>query len=277
MGDKIMDFLSLPHYQQATIVLIIGSFLLCIFSYLYGSLFCRMSRPSGSLPDLPLFSGSAFPTFWDKAYTFLFAAAYTVMAIGSVTTKTAPHVGISLVLSTLLMYVPMIARLFFLKAPSLPKHICINGLVGMVLSLFALCLLNGLMEAAHFSQWISETTKCPMEQDLVELFRRGSNESKLMIVLSACLVAPVGEECFFRGFLYNMLKGKTGAVAAALCSSFYFGAIHGALVQLIPLTLFGLVQCYLYERFRTLWVPMLFHFIFNTLSLTLVFFDVLPS
>lgn len=273
-----MEYLSsYPAYQQVAIMLAVGTFLLCLFCYLYGSLFCAIPRSDKDLPALPLFLNSDFPTFWDKAYTLLFSAGYTAMVVGSITEKTDVPIGLSIVLSTLLIYAPMIVRLAFLKTPPLPRHLCINALGGIILSLAALGLFCTLMEMVHFPQWISNATRCPLEQDVVDFFREGDNYGKLMIIISACLIAPVGEECFFRGFLYNILKGKTGAVAAALCSSLYFGAIHGALVQFIPLTFFGLVQCYLYERFRTLLVPMIFHGIFNALSLSLVFFNVMQS
>jgi len=267
----------LPPYQQVAIMLTIGTFLLCVFCYLYGCLFCTIPRPNKELPDVPLYPNSHFPTFGDKAYTLLFAAAYTVMTAVSLTGKAGTQLGLNVVLFTLMIYVPMIVRLAFLTPPVLPKNICLNAIVAIVLSLTVLCLLFSLMAIVHLPEWISNITKCPLEQNVVECFRMSDDYSKLMIIISACLVAPVGEECFFRGFLYNILKGKTGAVAAALCSSLYFGAIHGALVQLIPLTLFGLVQCHLYERFRTLLVPMIFHSLFNALSLSLVFFDVLQS
>lgn len=270
-----MEYLcSLPAYQQVAAMLAVGTFLLCIFGYLYGSLFCSIPRPNKELPDLPLFQNSAFPTFWDKAYTLLFAAAYTVMSVGSLAENTGTQCSLGIVLFTLMIYVPMIVRLALLTPPVLPKNICLNAFIAIVLSMAALGLLFGLMEIVHLPEFISNITKCPIEQNVVEWFRKSDNYSKLMISISACLVAPVGEECFFRGFLYNILKGKTGAVAAALCSSLYFGAIHGALVQFIPLALFGLVQCHLYERFRTLLVPMIFHSLFNALSLSLVFFDV---
>lgn len=268
---------SLPSYQQVAIMLAVGTFLLCLFCYLYGSLFCSMPRLDKELPAVPLFPDSAFPNFWDKTYTLLFSAGYTVMIVGSITEKTVTQIGLVVVLSTLIIYVPMIVRLAFLKTTVPQKNICLKALACIVCSMVVLGLFCSLMEMVHLPQWISNTTKCPLEQDVVDFFRKGGNYGKLMVFISACLVAPVGEECFFRGFLYNILKGKAGAVAAALCSSLYFGAIHGALVQFIPLALFGLVQCHLYERFRTLMVPMIFHCCFNALSLSLVFFDVLPS
>lgn len=270
-------FCSLLPYQQVAVMLAVGTFLLCVFCYFYGSLFCSIPRSNKELPAVPLFRDSAFPTFWDKAYTLLFAAGYTVMIADSVAEKTGVQIGMGTVLFTLMLYVPMMVRLAFLKRPVLPQKICLDAFIAIVLSMAALGLFFGLMELVQLPKWISNTAKCPLEQNIVEWFRTSSSYSKLMIIISACLVAPLGEECFFRGFLYNILKGKTGAVAAALCSSLYFAAIHGALVQFIPLALFGLVQCHLYERFRTLLVPMIFHSLFNALSLSLVFFDVLQS
>ena len=80
-----------------------------------------------------------------------------------------------------------------------------------------------------------------------------------------------------------MLKGKTvllgvtGGIAAykaaALASALFFSVVHGSLTQFIPLTLFALIQCWAYERARSLWLPILLHMLFNGIScLYIIFF-----
>jgi membrane protease YdiL (CAAX protease family) len=123
-----------------------------------------------------------------------------------------------------------------------------------------------LMESFGFNHYLSELTGCPEQQNVVESMAKGTPEVKAVIACMAVLVAPITEECLFRGFIYNILKNKSGAISAAIASSILFSAVHTSLAQFIPLTLFALVQCYLYEKSRSLALPIIFHMLFNGVS-----------
>ena len=87
------------------------------------------------------------------------------------------------------------------------------------------------------------------------------------------LCAPVAEELLFRGVLYNILKTphkKTGFAmnwfVASVIVSFLFGAMHGNMVQMLTAMMAGLWFAFTYEITRKLWVPILFHVLYNTIS-----------
>ena len=101
----------------------------------------------------------------------------------------------------------------------------------------------------------------------------------------ACFVllwAPIGEELFYRGYIYGELKGKIGQAGAALISAIFFGlrhATHFALLPVFPLVaafwwafstaIFGLVMAWAYEETGSLYVLMLAHFITNIVGITI--------
>ncbi|MBS7006963.1 CPBP family intramembrane glutamic endopeptidase [Anaerostipes sp.] len=98
-----------------------------------------------------------------------------------------------------------------------------------------------------------------------------AEQSPLWVKIAvAGVISPAAEEILFRRFLYQGLK-PMGRNKAVLSSSIIFGLCHGKLVQSIYSALWGMVFCFLYEKYQNLKVSMLVHMISNLLSLTAIF------
>lgn len=82
------------------------------------------------------------------------------------------------------------------------------------------------------------------------------------IVFMAVGVAPVVEELVFRGYAYPALKAHTGRHAMWL-SALLFASVHMYLINFLPLFLLGILLAWLYERYRTISVPILAHATMN--------------
>lgn len=93
-----------------------------------------------------------------------------------------------------------------------------------------------------------------------------------------CVIAPVAEEFFFRGFIFSVLRRMRIVVAgrdigvwvAAVITGILFGLAHtgSALSQdLIPLGFLGFVLCLLRWRTRSLYPCMALHSLNNALAL----------
>ena len=70
----------------------------------------------------------------------------------------------------------------------------------------------------------------------------GVKESTLLAVLAGVFVigiAPVAEEFFFRGFLFQSLRKSWGVWIAAPASGLIFGAVHFQPDKLVPLAILG--------------------------------------
>jgi len=105
-------------------------------------------------------------------------------------------------------------------------------------------------------------------QEVVDNFRsKGNFHSKLLIGLSAVVIAPIVEEFIFRGYLYPVLKKYTQKYYAAIVTSILFAIVHFHLPTLVPLALLGIALCFVYERSGTLWAPICVHALFNATSL----------
>jgi membrane protease YdiL (CAAX protease family) len=87
---------------------------------------------------------------------------------------------------------------------------------------------------------------------------------------AAVLLIPVAEELLFRGVLYPSLKRPFGRRWALWLSAILFGAVHVNLMTFLPLTLFGLILAWLYERTGNLLAPIVAHSLFNLANLFLM-------
>ncbi len=76
----------------------------------------------------------------------------------------------------------------------------------------------------------------------------------------------LGEELWCRGFLGRGLVGRYGVVLGVVLTSFFFGLIHVDPCQGTMAMLMGLFLHFTYLATRSLWVPVLLHFLNNSLA-----------
>jgi len=90
------------------------------------------------------------------------------------------------------------------------------------------------------------------------------------LILLAILLAPVLEECLFRGIALPLLSRRLGTGTAVLATSLLFAAIHFHLPSFAPLCLMavGFSVAYLYSG--SLWVPITMHSLFNGVNVVLL-------
>jgi uncharacterized protein len=111
------------------------------------------------------------------------------------------------------------------------------------------------------------TEKDNLPQDL------GAGDSTLnlvLVTLLVCLVAPICEELFFRGFCFTALRRWLGVAGGAVATGVIFGLIHAGstdAVFLPPLALLGFLLCLVYHRTGSLLPCMALHAFNNALAL----------
>ena len=113
------------------------------------------------------------------------------------------------------------------------------------------------------------------EQDQVEtmrrLFRQGPAWLVAFNLLLVTAVMPVVEELVFR-YVTRFGWERRGGTALWAVSSVLFAAAHYLQAPFpdnafLALFAFGLCQCWLYRRTRTIWCPVLNHALFNLTNL----------
>ncbi len=99
-----------------------------------------------------------------------------------------------------------------------------------------------------------------------------------LAAVEACVVAPVVEESFFRGFVFRGLLGRYVRLIpglrlnfwwAAALSGLLFALFHGELGLIVPFTGVGMLFAWIFRRTGSLWPNILAHAGFNAISLAL--------
>jgi membrane protease YdiL (CAAX protease family) len=91
-------------------------------------------------------------------------------------------------------------------------------------------------------------------------------EQFLVVAAIGALVAPLVEELFFRGYVFNAYLVAKGPRTAYLTSALLFGLLHGQLALLPALFGGGLVLAYAYRRSGTMVAPLIAHIVNNGIA-----------
>lgn len=100
----------------------------------------------------------------------------------------------------------------------------------------------------------------------------GADDSTIALVVVmalTCVIAPIAEEVFFRGYFFTAVSNWKGWRVGAVITGVVFGLIHvgsAPAVYLVPLGVFGLVLCVIYKRTGSLLPCIALHALNNALA-----------
>ncbi|MGF1541370.1 MAG: lysostaphin resistance A-like protein [Pleurocapsa sp.] len=139
-------------------------------------------------------------------------------------------------------------RWLFMLIPVLIFSLGSGQIIYYLISLFDPLLVASLMEKKLFLS--AKETSFPVVYNLIQL-------------ISIIIIAPIIEEILFRGILLQRWSVKWGILPAIITSSLLFGCLHFNVLGLIN---FGLVTALLYLRTKTLFLPIIFHALNNSIA-----------
>lgn len=192
------------------------------------------------------------------ALAIQFGGALTVG--GTLLILTATQIGLLAVTGGLVVVPRTLAGLHL--SPS--KGLLRSMLIGLLLAIPAwigTTLLANLVVGLLRSLGLSPTAG-PVDAVLT----RGD---PTVLVLAVVLVAPIAEELFFRGLVFNAWERERGTRVAVVGSAALFALIHGSLVQLLPIFVLGIGLALLYRSTRSLPATMAMHAGFNAITVTI--------
>ncbi|MEA2016215.1 MAG: type II CAAX endopeptidase family protein [Actinomycetota bacterium] len=97
----------------------------------------------------------------------------------------------------------------------------------------------------------------------IEVLIKSGNVSINTLMIIVALIAPLSEEIFFRGFLYQAFKKNWGVNAGLFLSSFLFAAVHFEIYRFIPIMIIGWLLAYLFEKTKSLLPAIFLHGVYN--------------
>ena len=141
--------------------------------------------------------------------------------------------------------------------------------IQLILSIACWLFLLPLAEVA--------TSLIPTTGPLEEIYKIFQASFEMMLdykiagFIMICILAPIFEEIIFRGIiLKGMLNFNINPTTAILINGFIFGCAHMNPWQFIGAGLLGIIFGIVYYRTKSLFLPMLLHFLNNTLSYSLM-------
>lgn len=102
-----------------------------------------------------------------------------------------------------------------------------------------------------------------------------NNFSFEMLVFSICVFPAVVEEIGFRGVVQERMAKAVGNKIGYIATSFLFVALHFSILSAPYLFLLSMFLCWVRTKTRTLYLPMVLHFLHNFVVLV-VFYGVTP-
>lgn len=97
-------------------------------------------------------------------------------------------------------------------------------------------------------------------------------ESPVWFFVVGAILAPLVEEIFFRGFLFQGFRARYSWVSAMLLSSAIFAVAHLDLASLVPTFVLGNLLAYLYQRSNSVWPGVILHMLVNSFGLLATYF-----
>ena len=107
--------------------------------------------------------------------------------------------------------------------------------------------------------------------DYEELILVSGIGSDIWVILMAVMIAPIGEECLFRGVTLERTKKVGKFYVANILQAFLFALAHMNLVQGFYVFLLGIVFGYIKEKYQSIIPAIICHIAFN------IFGQIIPS
>ncbi|MEI7615194.1 MAG: CPBP family intramembrane glutamic endopeptidase [Actinomycetota bacterium] len=104
----------------------------------------------------------------------------------------------------------------------------------------------------------------------IEELISNNNVSYILLLVVVSVIAPICEEIFFRGFLFEGFKKRWGVPAGIIISSLLFSAAHLDLYNFLPLFAIGCVLAYLFHKTKSLLPVILLHAAYNLILILIL-------
>lgn len=180
-------------------------------------------------------------------------------------TKWAISQTVPLALVCDLLLLPVFAFLYFRqmkgqKRPSISAFKITDYILVAALAVFADIAISYFIGGFNIIQYF------PDYQVLMQGF---TDTPVILQVIAVGIVAPVAEEFLMRGVVLNRLLGYVRVLPAILIQAALFGILHMNLLQGLYAGVLGIMLGYVYIKYGSLLMTIVFHITLNTLSVLL--------
>ena len=145
------------------------------------------------------------------------------------------------------------------------------ALAGLVLSGALGTLTEKIPIGLSFKNW-AEALEAQYKKALVSMTQMHSVIDLLYALLAVAIVPAIVEELYFRGAFQKTVADWTGKpILAILITALFFSAIHFSYYGFLSRMALGVLLGFIYEFTKTIWLPILLHFINNGIAIVALY------
>jgi len=163
--------------------------------------------------------------------------------------------------------IPVLYLFFFLDKKKYRDNHMVVSYVPLPIPLYIYSALLGMLACLSLNNLIDLTGIVNLSPTYQEVANEIFGGDFFITFMTTVFMAPILEELLFRGLIYKRLRNICKPFVAAIISSLAFGISHGNLVQFSYAFLAGMLLAYVYEKYKNIWAPIIFHFCANALSM----------
>ena len=142
------------------------------------------------------------------------------------------------------------------------------GFVAWIILLAASFALSAALNAVGIEQNQAELFSAVKDAPLPQF---------LLVLVAGAILAPIGEEIFFRGYLFTSLSKERRPIVAYGASSLLFAVVHFNLPALLPILVLGFGLAVARRVSGSLIAPIVAHGLNNLFALSVLYFADLPA
>lgn len=125
---------------------------------------------------------------------------------------------------------------------------------------FVVAVLLGVTTAVTVNNLIEISGIYQIDSEYMDQFSEIIYSGGIIVeLLSIVVLGPVVEELCFRGLIYRRMRERCPVKLSMFFSALIFALFHGNLVQGIYAFILGMFMAFVYERFKNVIAPILFH------------------
>jgi membrane protease YdiL (CAAX protease family) len=118
-----------------------------------------------------------------------------------------------------------------------------------------------------FDHWLMDGLFKSNSQESIKAWQlANANYHHLSVLISSVIMAPIFEELFFRGLIFNAFLKRFNVIFAAFVAASLFALIHWSWPEFISLFLVGLIYAGLAYKSNSVITPLIAHMIHNLMT-----------
>ena len=145
------------------------------------------------------------------------------------------------------------------------------ALTGLVLSGALGSLTEKIPIPTDFKNW-AEGLEAQYKKAMLSMTHMSSLKDLAFALLAVAIIPSIIEEVYFRGTLQKIVLDLTGKpYAAIILTAIFFSAIHFSFYGFLSRMALGIVLGYVYHYSKTIWLPILLHFLNNGIAVVILY------